>query len=216
MAVNRTGRQLSLTTRRELIEAVGERYRGASRTDKQKILDEFTEITGFHRKHAIRTLRKRARQAAKAITRSRVYDEAVVQALTMLWEAADRICGKRLKQAIPVLLEAMERHGHLELAPEVRERVLQASAATIDRLLKPVREVGKQGRRRSTINTRFGRASRSARSRTGMIRRPDSSRWTWWLIAANRSRAVTFIVWCLRISHLAGPRPAHWWYVSRP
>ena len=142
-----------MATRRELIEAIAERYRTANRSDKQKILDEFTEVTGFHRKHAIRTLRKRDRQAAKAITRSRLYDEAVVQALTMLWEAADRICGKRLKPAIPTLLEAMERHGHLALVPEVRERVLQASAATIDRLLAPVREVGKQGRRRSTINT---------------------------------------------------------------
>src|SRR5436305_14632330 len=106
MAGNRTGRQLSFTTRRELIEAVGERYRSASRADKQKILDEFTEVTGFHRKHAIRALRQKVKQAAaEPATRSRVYDEAVVQALTMLWEAADRICGKRLKAAIPALLE---------------------------------------------------------------------------------------------------------------
>ena len=46
--------------------------------------------------------------------RSRIYDEAVVEALTILWEAADRICGKRLKEAIPTLLDAMERHGHLQ------------------------------------------------------------------------------------------------------
>ena len=76
-------------------------------------------------------------------TRSRLYDEAVAQAVTMLWEAADRICGKRLKPAIPTPLEAMERNGQLALAPEVRERVLQASAATIDRLLAPVREVSR-------------------------------------------------------------------------
>lgn len=142
-----------MTTRRELIEAIAERYRTANRSDKQKILDEFTEVTGFHRKHAIRALRKSVRQVAKAATRSRLYDEAVVQALTMLWEAADRICGKRLKRAIPALLEAMERHGHLAIASEVRERVLQASSATIDRLLIPVREVSRQGRRRRTINT---------------------------------------------------------------
>jgi hypothetical protein len=153
MAGDRTGRQLSVATRRELIEAVGERYRTSNRSDKQKILDEFTEVTGFHRKHAIRALRKREPHATKTPTRSRLYDEAVAQALTMLWEAADRICGKRLKPAIPTLLEAMERHGHLALVPEVRERVLQASAATIDRLLAPVREVSRQGRRRSTINT---------------------------------------------------------------
>ena len=33
----------------------------------------------------------------------------------------------------------MERHGHLDLDPEVRGRLLTASAATLDRLLKPVR-----------------------------------------------------------------------------
>lgn len=153
MAGDRTGRQLSLATRRELIEAIAERYRTASRNDKQKILDEFTEVTGFHRKHAIRALRRHSRDAAKKLARSRVYDEAVVQALTIFWEAADRICGKRLKPAIPALLQAMERHGHIALAPEVRERVLQASAATIDRLLAPARDVSRQGRRRSTINT---------------------------------------------------------------
>lgn len=152
MTGNRTGRQLSLATRRELIQAIAERYRTAHRADKQKILDEFTEVTGFHRKHAIRALRQQVMKAA-AKPRSRLYDEAVVQSLTILWEAADRICGKRLKPAIPALLEAMERHGHFALAPEIRERVLQASAATIDRLLGTAREVSRQGRRRSTINT---------------------------------------------------------------
>jgi hypothetical protein len=153
MTGDKTGRQLSLATRRELIQAIAERYRTANRADKQKILDEFTEVTGFHRKHAIRALRKPAKQSEAKPARSRVYDEAVVQALTILWEAADRICGKRLKPAIPALLEAMERYGHLALAPEIRERVLKASAATIDRLLAPAREVGRQGRRRTTINT---------------------------------------------------------------
>ena len=75
----------------------------------------------------------------------------MIQALTVLWEAADRICGKRLKPAIPALVEAMERHGHLALAPEVRDSVLKVSAATIDRLL--ARHASRQGRRRNTINT---------------------------------------------------------------
>ena len=76
-----------------------------------------------------------------------------MEGLTILWEASDRICGKRLKSAIPVLLEAMERHGHLKPNPEVRQLILAASAATIDRLLAPMREVGKQGRRKSGIST---------------------------------------------------------------
>ena len=115
MIGNTTRRQLSLETRRELIQAIAERYRTANRADKRKILDEFTEVTGFHRKHAIRALRQRGKEASKP-ARSRLYDEAIVQALTILWEAADRICGKRLQPAIPVFVEAMERHGHLSLA----------------------------------------------------------------------------------------------------
>jgi len=54
-----TGSQLSLASRRELVHAIAERYRTASRLDKQKILDEFTEVMDFHRKHAIRVLRDR-------------------------------------------------------------------------------------------------------------------------------------------------------------
>jgi hypothetical protein len=45
-----------MTTRRELIEAVGERYRRANRDGKHQILDEFLKLTGYHRKHAIRLL----------------------------------------------------------------------------------------------------------------------------------------------------------------
>jgi hypothetical protein len=37
----------------------------------------------------------------------------VREALIVLWDASDRICGKRLKAMIPTLLPAMERHGHL-------------------------------------------------------------------------------------------------------
>jgi hypothetical protein len=153
MTGNNTRKRLSLATRRELTEAIAARYRAAKRDEKQKILDEFVEVTGFHRKHAIRVLRRKKSDSAGTATRSRLYDAAVVEALTILWEASDRICGKRLKPAIPALLDAMERHGHLALAPEVRERVMSASAATIDRLLAPIRNEGRQGRRRTTINT---------------------------------------------------------------
>jgi hypothetical protein len=47
----------------------------------------------------------------------RVYDEAVREALIAVWEASDRICGKRVRPLLPILVEAMERHGHLQLVP---------------------------------------------------------------------------------------------------
>lgn len=49
---------------------------------------------------------------------------------------------------MPVLIEAMERHGHLELAAEIRAKLLAMSAATIDRALARIREgLGRQRRR---------------------------------------------------------------------
>jgi len=79
------------------------------------ILDEFTQVTGYHRKPAIRVLT--AQRACEPKTRvvRRVYQEAVKEALIVLWEAGDRICGKRLKALLPLLVKAMERHGHLQL-----------------------------------------------------------------------------------------------------
>ena len=98
-------------------------------------------MTGHHRKHGIRLLGKLDDDGdpSHPVKSRRIHDEAVRAAVIVIWEAADRICGKRLKAALPHLVESMERHGHLALDPEVRDRLLAASAATLDRLLKPIR-----------------------------------------------------------------------------
>ena len=46
-----------MATRDELVRAVSERYGGASREERGRILDEFAAVTGLHRKHAVRLLR---------------------------------------------------------------------------------------------------------------------------------------------------------------
>src|ERR1700748_2583696 len=55
-------RRLSLATRKELIEAVRKRYQEAALATKAEILDEFVELTGYHRKHAVRLLGSRVGQ----------------------------------------------------------------------------------------------------------------------------------------------------------
>ena len=105
-------------------------------------------MTGLHRKHAMRLLRggQPSRRSGPRPDR-RVYDDAVREALVVIWEASDRICGKRLRALVPTLVEAMERHGHVQLAPEVRASLLAMSAATMDRCL---REARGQARSRDT------------------------------------------------------------------
>ena len=148
-----------MTTRKELVEALRVRYRGASFGDRIRILDEFVALTGYHRKHATRVLGEKAAAATAASARNRLYDEAVRQALTVLWEAADRVCGKRLKALIPMLVDAMERHGHLDLDPVIRTKVLQVSAATIDRVLAATRlHIDGQRKRRKGIGSAIRRS----------------------------------------------------------
>ena len=138
--------------KQELLASIRDRYRESSRKDKSRILDEFIAVTGHHRKHGIGLLAQSAEGSTGtgAVKGRRIYDDAVREVVILIWEASDRICGKRLKAAMPHLVGSMERHGHLDLDPEVKTRVLSASAATLDRLLKPVRAAmaGRRKRRR--------------------------------------------------------------------
>src|SRR3954469_2234971 len=144
-------RRVSMATRDELVAAVIERYSKGRRAEKGRILDEFVAVTGFHRKHAMRVLRGgQATRCSAPRPERRLYDEAVREVLIVIWEASDRVCGKRLKALAPILVEAMERHGHLQLAPEVRTRLLTMSAATMDRALRAVRAQAGGGTRRRT------------------------------------------------------------------
>jgi Integrase core domain len=140
---------LSKVAKSEVLEALRERYREAVKQEKTKILDEFVAVAGCHRKHGIRLLSgsNGAASEAPGVDR-RTYNEAVREALVVLWEAADRICGKRLKAILPSLVTALEQHGHLALDPTVRQLLLSASAATIDRLLTSVRSKASQRKKR--------------------------------------------------------------------
>ncbi len=141
-----------MATRRELTACVGQRYKAASRAEKACILDEFVLVTGFHRKHAMRLLRGDIAQLSVRRTRRRIYGEVERNALAVLWEASDRICGKRLKALLPLLIESMERHGHMGLASEIRAKLLAMSASTIDRALGKMRQEGGRQRRRAVAS----------------------------------------------------------------
>ncbi len=82
--------------------------------------------------------------------RPRRYDEAVRRVLPVLWEASDRVCSKRLKALLPVLLDALERHQRLKLDPATRLKLTCISAASIDRLLAEARAAGLIDRSRRT------------------------------------------------------------------
>jgi len=140
---------MTAPARRELVEALRQRYAAATREEKVRILTEFAAVSGLHRKSAIRVLNAEVEIApAPRRGRPRLYVLAVEQALITLWEASDRVCGKRLKALLPILVAALEKHGHLALDAELRKQLLALSAATIDRLLGPTKRVAGGPRKR--------------------------------------------------------------------
>ena len=103
-------RELTKQARQELVQAVRARYAAGSREAKSRILEEFASVSGYHRKSAIRILNGAAYPAEdqRGHRRPRIYDEAARQALIVLWEASDRVCGKRLKALFPILVLALD------------------------------------------------------------------------------------------------------------
>ena len=159
--------RLQRQRRRQLLEAARSRYQSLSYQEKGALVDELVELSGYHRKSVLRLLHQQPadhgdpparagadHESAAALGRRR-YGPEVVQLLETLWEASDHLCGKRLAAVLPTLVEALERHGHLEIEPALKALLLQVSPATIDRLLAPARSAqgGQHRRRRSRIVT---------------------------------------------------------------
>src|SRR5437870_5323204 len=126
----------------EYAAAIRPRYQAATRPEKRRILDEFCQATGMHRKAAIRLLNRTP--AAKALPpgRHQTYVPETVKALVQLWQVGDRMCGKLLKPVLPDLLRTLESFHELEVSELVRSQLLQISAASIDRLLRLYKRPG--------------------------------------------------------------------------
>jgi hypothetical protein len=137
---------LSYRAKRELLCQIAPRYREASSAFKEVILDEFVAATGYARKYAIRLLNHPV-DLKLTIERPRPphYGPEVHQALHLTWTAANHICAKRLIPFLPLLVESLERHGHLQLSEECRSQLLSMSPATADRILRPYRKQGQHG-----------------------------------------------------------------------
>lgn len=131
---------------REYTEAVRGRYHQASKKEKGRILDEFTNVIGCHRKSAIRLLKaKRRSDLRRRRGRSKEYGADVAGVLRMAWEATDRLCSKRLQPFLPELVPVLRKYDDTFISTQVAAQLRRMSPSTIDRVLRPWRRLG--GRR---------------------------------------------------------------------
>jgi hypothetical protein len=167
---------LSMSQKKALTREIYTRYRKAGRKDKQAILDEFIQTTGYNRKYAIRLLGsfgktwvvtlsgKNLKLKAAAPRRpgnrkgKTIYTRETVDRLKKLWAFFWYKCGKYLA---PILRENMpfletSRDPDFHLTDEIKQQILAISSAQIDRLLKPERD---KLRGRGISGTKLGEAA---------------------------------------------------------
>src|SRR6266700_7548465 len=137
---------LSYQARRALLQQTVSQYREASPSQKRTLMDAFVAATGYHRTYA-RWLLNHAEEVQQTLQRSRPrqYGPEVQHALFLVWHVANRICAKRLIPFLPILIESLERHEHLQISEECRRQLLSMSAATADRLLASQRKLSQHG-----------------------------------------------------------------------
>src|SRR5437588_6851426 len=135
---------MSQRTRKEVLEKLRRRYRKAGLEHKRKLLDQAQELLGYHRKSAVRGLGGVEVERVPWVNAGRPVSykpSQLVPWLRPIWQATDYACGRRLVAMLPEWIPAYEQHER-RVPAEVRERLLEASARTLDRLLEPLRGQG--------------------------------------------------------------------------
>lgn len=140
---------MTIEARRQYLAAIRLRYKNGTKRQRSRILDEFCEVCGYTRKHAIRLLGGQGSGPRAKPGPKPKYDEAVVCHLVTLWKLMNYMCSVRMKAALPIWLDYYQPEG---LEAPTRAKLLEISSSSIDRLLKP----HKQGTRRGLTGTKGG------------------------------------------------------------
>ena len=83
-------------------------------------MDEFSAVTGYHRKYAIRVLNNQVQKIhnKKIKGYKAIYCGEVAQVLEQIWEIYGRICSKRLQPYLPEGIKVLERCQEIELSED--------------------------------------------------------------------------------------------------
>ena len=130
------------------------RYQQASKKEKKAILNEFTKLTGYHRKSAVRLLRtKPVKQVMVYVDGKpvkikpenkrpsnrkgkRIYTDEVIVALRFVWMFFWYKCGKILAPFMRQQMLYIAQWPAFAITEEIAEKLIKISPASIDRYLK--------------------------------------------------------------------------------
>ena len=129
----------------EYLKAIHPRYRQAPRAEKGRILDEFCQVTGYHRKSGLRLLNgpPPGRRPPPRRRRAPTYGTRVIQVLAAIWRAAGYPWSVRLKALLPLWLPWAR--PRFRLTPALEQQLLRLSPRQMERRLAPYRQQVRKG-----------------------------------------------------------------------
>ena len=112
------------------------RYRAGDRSERSGVLDEFCELTGYHRKYAISLLNNVNDEPPpdKRKLRTCRYSECTIRILAGIWKVSGYPWSVRLKAILPLWLSFAKKR-YPELTAEIEEELLFISPRQMDRRL---------------------------------------------------------------------------------
>jgi hypothetical protein len=145
---------LNMKERQAVTKEYKGRYQKATKKEKRALLDEFTQLTGYHRKSAVRLLSARPAKTiliyenGKAVKfkpekkwpanrkGKRIYTDEVISALALVWTFFWYKCGKILAPLMRSQMQYIARWPAFGVTDEIAEKLIKISSASIDRYLK--------------------------------------------------------------------------------
>ncbi len=126
--------------KRAYLEDIRYRYQNSTKKFKGQILDEFCCVCKLTRKHAIKILNRKLNPRMKRPgPKSKYHREDILKALKELWSLMNQMCSKKMVVAFADWLP------FYKAKDEVNLLLLQMSASTVDRLLRPHRSPLQRG-----------------------------------------------------------------------
>lgn len=127
---------MSSRSKHEYFEVMYARYQHASKTEKEKLLDEVCRVCGYHRKHAIRKFNRVLREPQPRVRPKRglTYSFQTLAILTAVWEAAGYPWSVRLKALLPLWMPWIKKH--FRMTSQVEQQLCRISPRQIDRRLQ--------------------------------------------------------------------------------
>ena len=150
--------RLTMKDKQKITEMQSKRYQRGGKKEKTKMLDEFTQLTGYNRAYGsyvlnnwgkriyltcgtervVFVLGKRKKKIKRK--REKSYGDDILKLLKKIWGISGLICSKLLKAYITNNLKNLEGHGEIKINKKQRKKLLRISHSTIDRMLSKERK----------------------------------------------------------------------------